>query len=281
MKTNLKIGMALCLIVLFVTSLSSCKKDKEEKKEPNFSAIADNALADRIFGDVFNQSGKAVKDAEEETGNKSGNSILTGCPTLTISPFDLTWPKQITVDFGTTDCLGTDGHNRRGIINIHATEGWRMPGAVTTISFNNFYYDNHKVEGTNVFTNNGRNADSNLVYLVVVQNGKITKPDNTFITWASSREHEWIEGEPTILNPYDDGYMITGSYSGVSSGGETYTIDIISELYFHMSCMWLRQGIIDINIQGVPTIRVDYGDGTCDAFADVIYEGATYPLVMQ
>jgi len=282
MKTMKKTSLLLSLTVVFALLLSGCMKDREfGKKKPSFKAIGDNALADNIFADVFNQGGKAVADAEEQSKNKSGQYIQSGCPTVTISPFDLTWPKLITYDFGPTDCLGSDGRSRRGIVFIHATGEWRLPGTVVTITFDDFYLDNHKVEGVKVITNEGRNAANNLVYGVDVSNAKITKPDNTFLTWASQREHEWIEGEATILNPYDDGYMISGSYAGVSSGNENYTIDIITPLYIHMSCQWIRSGVLDINIDGMSTIRVDYGSGACDPNAEIFYEGQTYPLVMQ
>lgn len=282
MKALTKSSLILSIFILFVTLFFGCLKDKEfGKKKPSFKAISDNALADNIFADVFNQGGKNLKDAEAKSKNKNEPYEKSGCPTVTISPFDLTWPKLITVDFGPTDCLGVDGRNRRGIVYIHATGEWTMPGTVVTITFDNYYIDNYKVEGSEVITNNGRNSNNNIVYGVDVQNAKITKPDNTFLTWASQREHEWIEGESTILNPYDDGYMITGSYSGVSSGNENYTIDIITPLYIHLSCQWIKGGILDADIDGWSTIRVDYGDGTCDANADFIYQGQTYPFVMQ
>lgn len=284
MKTNLKNSLVLGILILTFAATNGCKKEEDENntpKTPDFGVLADAALGENIFGDVFSQSNNAVNEAEEQTSNKAGKAHKSNCPTLTISPFDLTWPKNITVDFGPTNCVGSDGRSRRGIINIHATEAWRMPGAVTTITFDDYYIDNHKVEGTKIITNNGRNIDSNLVYTVDVQNAKVTKPDNTFLTWESLRQHEWIEGEATILNPYDDGYLITGDYAGISSGGENYTIDIISALYIHMSCAWIKAGIIDVNIDGVSTIRVDYGDGSCNPNANVIYEGITYPIVMQ
>jgi len=282
MKTQIKTCLFLSAVIIFSVLFTGCMKDREfGKRKPSFKAIGDNALADNIFADVFSHGTKAVKEAEAKSKNKGSIFGKSSCPTITISPYDLTWPKLITYDFGPTDCIGVDGRSRRGIIYVHATGEWKLPGTVVTITFDDFYIDNHKVEGEKVITNIGRNSDNNLVYSVVVSNAKITKPDNTYLTWASNREHEWIEGEATILNPYDDGYLITGNYQGVSSGNENYTIDIISPLYIHMSCQWIRAGIIDINIDGMSTIRVDYGNGACDPNAEIIYEGQTYPLVMQ
>lgn len=283
MKTQKLKTYQLIAALLTAFILTGCMKENpfSKMKNPDFKAIEDNALADNIFADVFNQGGTAVTDAEAQSKGKGSVLGKSGCPTITISPFDLSWPKLITLDYGTGPCLGSDGRYRSGIVYIHSTGEWRSPGTVVTITFDDYYIDNHAVEGTKTITNNGRNANNNLVYEVDVQNAKITKPDNTFLTWGSLRQHEWIEGEETILNPFDDGYLITGSYAGVSSGNESYTIDIIEALYIHTSCQWIRAGILDINIQGMSTVRIDYGNGDCNAHAEIIYEGHTYPLVMQ
>ncbi len=285
MKTLFKLKMVTSLLIMLtVLFLNSCEKDDltpPASKKPNFSAITDNALAESIFSDVFNQSGNASNDAESQTGGKGFKSVLTNCPTITISPFDLTWPKVITVDFGPTNCLGSDGHNRRGIINIHATQTWHTPGSVTTVTFTDYYIDDHKVEGIEIITNNGRNQDSNLVYTADVQNAKITKPDGTFITWNSLRQQEWINGEPTIFNPFDDEYLVTGNVTGTSSGGDNYTINTMTPLNIMVGCHWIRAGIIEINIQGLPVITVDYGTGTCDGYCEATVNGVTYPIIMQ
>lgn len=285
MKTLTTIKFTM-LVLLSAASLlfTSCEKDDSNNisnKQPSFSAVTDNAIAEGIFADVFNQSGKASKDAEEATSNKNLKGVLTGCPTITISPFDLTWPKNITVDFGSTNCLGTDGHNRRGIIHIHATNTWHTPGSVTTITFTDYYIDDHRVEGTEIITNTGRNIQNNLVFTADVQNAKITKPDNTFIMWNSLRQQEWTEGEPSILNPYDDVYMVTGNVTGVSSGGENYTIYVLTPLNILVGCQWIRAGIIEINIQGLPSITVDYGSGVCDGYCEATVNGVSYPIIMQ
>ena len=284
MKTKIKFQRVFIMILMVYATLffGSCEKETDNTpKQPNFSAITDNAIAEGVFADVFNQSGKASSDAEEATNSKGFKGILTGCPTITISPFDLSWPKIITVDFGQSNCMGTDGHNRRGIINIHASGTWRTPGSITTISFTDYYLDDHKVEGTEIITNSGRNQDSNFVYVVDVQNAKVTKPDNTFILWNSQRQQEWVEGEPTILNPFDDAYLITGNVTGTSSAGDAYTIDVLTPLNVLVGCHWIRAGVIDINIQGLSTITVDYGNGTCDGYAEATYNGVSYPIIMQ
>lgn len=274
---NLKLS-AYFMAITFIT-IACVKEEKGKDFDPN--TLKDNAIAENIFSDVFQQGGKASRDADDETSQKTDIEILSNCPSLTITPFDTTWPKTLVLDYGSTNCTGTDLRQRRGKVNIVATERWRETGSITTITFDNYFIDNHKVEGTKIITNLGRNQNNNLVYDVKVQNAVVTKPDNTTIQWGSVRSHEWIEGESTILNPFDDVYLISGNITGTSAAGVNYTIDTQQSLNVKFGCRWVRAGIIDINIQNLQTITIDYGDGTCNPNATANYLGTNYPIILQ
>ena len=269
---------AYLIAIIFIT-IACVKEEKEKDFDPN--TLKDNAIAENIFSDVFQQSGKASRDADDETSQKTDIEILSNCPSLTITPFDTTWPKTLVLDYGSTNCTGTDLRQRRGKVNIVATERWREAGSITTITFDNYFIDNHKVEGTKIITNLGRNQNNNLVYDVKVQNAVVTKPDNTTIQWGSVRSHEWIEGESTILNPFDDVYLISGNVTGTSAAGVNYTIDTQQPLNVKFGCRWVREGVIEINIQNLQTITLDYGDGTCNPNATATYLGVSYPILLQ
>jgi len=112
-----------------------------------------------------------------------------------------------------------------------------------------------------------------------VQNAVITTPENKTFSWNSVRTHEWIEGEPTVLNPYDDVYLVTGSANGVSSANENYVITITRPLNVLVGCRWVRAGELKIEIEGLPVIMVDYGTvPDCNASANVTFYGTTYPI---
>ncbi|MBU0488793.1 MAG: hypothetical protein KKA07_05335 [Bacteroidetes bacterium] len=281
MKKHILIS-GLLLTAAFAIIWVSCKKEEPDPPAPTATttAIGENAIAEVVFADVFKQVGQGSKDAESEVAKKSNSDVQTGCPSLLITPFDTgSWPKTIVIDFGTTNCVGTDGASRRGKINCSLTHWYRMPGSVLTITFQDYYVNEYKVEATKTVTNNGLNADSNYVFTLNVQNALITTPLNKQFTWNSTRTHEWIEGEPTVLNPYDDVYLVTGSANGVSSANENYTITITEALNVLVGCRWVRAGKLKINIESLSEIGVDYGDTpACDASATVTYMGATYPI---
>lgn len=265
--------------VFFTTvTFTSCKWKKINQED--LDAAEDIALAENLFSDAFKQVGDAASSYEDSL--KSTHQTLSGCGTLTISPLDtVTWPKTVTLDFGPVNCMGSDYRNRRGIIQAQFTDWWRETGCVVTVTFNNYYVNDNKIEGTKIITNQGRNASNNLVYDVEFPNCTITKPDNGVITWHTSREHEWIEGENTFFNPYDDVYLIRGSAGGTSALGVPYTFQTVTDLNVLVGCRWIRAGELNFNIGSVPTIGIDFGDGACDWNAVVIYEGNEYDIIMQ
>lgn len=300
----MKKGIINLGIVLGITSIAlvfnACTKEEEEKDpfveenteqennqqtgiaESAVQVAKEDATAQFIFADAFNQVDGAIKDQEEsiQSGKKS---IKTSYPYATITPFDLTtWPKTLTIDFGPTNLLCDDGVFRRGIITSVVTDWYTNTGAQVTVTFDNYYVNDYHVEGVKVVTNNGRNAENHITYTDDVQNAIITDPNGLVSTWSSTRENEWIAGESTWLNPYDDEYMVTGSAEGVTSGGTDYTITITEELNVLVGCQYIRSGVIDIeaNIQWLPLITVDFGNGTCDGSATVSAYGVTYPFIM-
>jgi len=281
------------LMVVIILSLFSCKKDNPPENNPTTSgtdevtAASENALATNMFDDVYKQvdnSSAVTKDSAE--GIKSLAGLMSSCATITLpdSEFNLTvWPKHITVDFGTTGCSGNDGRTRKGKI-LYTTTGWmRDSGTVVTVTTQNYYVDNYKVEGFKTITNNGRNSNNNLSYHVVVTNGKITHPDGTYHTWATDRTSEWTYGETTWLNPWDDKFSTKGGANGITTTEASYTITIdnANPLITQFGCRWIQQGILTLVVTSHPAITIDYGNGACDANAVATINGTNYPFVMQ
>lgn len=281
MKTLKNLAFIMIGLIIVVSN-QSCKKEEEPKK-PNFRTVArDNSIAQAAFDDLGNQSKIGIEEAEKETNN--GKSLLQGlqniCATITITPFDwTTFPKTIIIDFG-SGCVGNDGKIRSGQITIQTTGWYRQEGTVIAISTDNYRVNGVLVQGTKFIKNQGRNANQNLVYSISID-GTITSPEGTILI-ESEREHEWIAGEPTTLNPWDDEYLITGWQKGKSTGGDQYEIVILEPLHLKLNCPHLVAGKLKITIDGYPDdIFVNYGDGNCDNIATVTYQGQTYIIVMQ
>jgi len=266
----------LFIFTLTVFIVSACQRKKFE----NLKAAEDMALAETLFSDAFKQvagAGQATADSL-----KAYNELLAGCGSLSITPFDTTtWPKTVTLDFGNANCVGDDGRTRRGKIIGSFTHWFRSAGTVVTINFDDYFVNDHEILGTKTITNNGPNTANHLVYSISFLDCRIVKPNNGgTIHWSTTRQHEWMEGENTFT-PYDDVWNVRGSATGSSSDGTDFSLNIVQDLNVKYGCRWIRSGILDMDIEGLNTITVNYGTGTCDANAVLTYDGTDYPFVMQ
>lgn len=264
------------LFVAAALIVSACQRKKFE----NLSAAEDMALAENLFSDAYKQvagAGQATSDSL-----KAYNELLAGCGTLSITPFDTaTWPKTVILDFGSSNCVGNDGRTRHGRIVSSFSHWFASPGTVVNIGFDDYFVNDHQILGNKTITNNGYNTENHLTYTVSFPNCQIIKPNNGgTILWSTTRVHEWSEGS-TTFTPYDDVWDIRGSANGTSADGVDFSLNIVQELNVKYGCRWIRSGILNMDIEGLNTISVNYGSGTCDANATATYDGTDYPFVMQ
>lgn len=273
MKTNVKI-LGVIAAVAIGCMISSCKKeDSSNQNNPptatSFTkAATESASSEVAFADAFRQVDQALKE----------NKDVNACPTLTFIPADLTFPKDVVIDFGTS-CTGSDGVIRSGKILAHLTKSYTDSGSVTTITFDNYVVNSHQITGTETITNMGRNNAGNLVFEVQVVNGNYYSPDGVTI-YNSEQQREWIAGESTLLDPMDDVYLITGTADGTTTDGNSYTVVITSPLLVAVGCAWIESGTLEITEQNLPVITLDYGTGDCDNIAVATCFGYTVTIYM-
>ncbi len=277
MKTK-KIINYLFVVAAIGITISSCRK--KEEKDNDTSASSDNALAEITYNDVNNIADEASTGSLSSylsTNDDADKSVLSTCATITHDTVSV--PHLLTIDFGPTNCLCSDGRNRRGAINVSYTGRYRDSASTHTISFTNYFVNDNQILGTKTVTNNGHNAAGHLVYSVQV-NGQIVKAGGGgTITWTSSRQREWIAGEgtPTWL---DDSYLITGSASGTSATGNSFTASITSALRKNIGCRYLVSGTLALTPSGKATRYIDFGSGACDNQATVTINGNVYNITL-
>jgi len=271
--------LKLIFATLITTSLvfTSCKK--EEKPPTNTAAAGDNAQAENAFAGIW----KEISTVTDTSGALRANR--GGCGTVTISPFDLvTWPKTVIIDYGTVNCAGSDGNNRRGIVAAIFSAPFHDSLAKITITLTNYFHNDYNIKGTQVVTNKGRNSLSHPVYNVDVTNASVTNPNtNKTASWATNQDREFYAGYNTHFNVYDDVYLIYGNANGISEDGQPYTIVINSPLKVNIGCQWVVKGDLTLTLLNYPAypIDFDYGAGTCDNQATATLNNVTYNITMN
>ncbi len=255
MKTSILKTLAISIvsIVLLGIIVTSCRKNEDTTTEE--SVASDNAIAEANFSDLS----RIIDAAAIENGVWKTNGT---CPAVTIDT--LSTPHKMTLDFGSTNCTGADGKQRRGKIIVTWTGRYREPGTIITHSFVDFFQNDNKIEGSKTVTNKGINNAGHLVFEVVIANAKITKSTGKVISWNSVRTREWIQGANTP-SVGDDKYSITGSATGTDANGNAYSMNITKALSIDFSCQYhLVSGTIEVTPAGKLARVIDYGNGACD-----------------
>jgi hypothetical protein len=265
MKTKL---FLLALSISVIALNSSCRKIVREAQDT--LTASDNEQAEGISDDATAIADNAARLGNQFSmrtdGSQSVYEALSQCATITHD--SLSNPKSLIIDFGSTNCLCRDGRYRRGKILVSYTGKYFETGSVRTMTFDNFYRNDNKLEGTRTITNNGLNAQGQFFWTINANNMKVTKTDGKIHTWNSTRTRTMIAGQYTT-DWYDDEYLISGSASGINGRGENYTAQITTPLHRALSCRWIDSGVIEISPEDRRTRIVNFGSGTCDNEATI------------
>jgi hypothetical protein len=140
-----------------------------------------------------------------------------------------------------------------------------------TVTFSNYFVDDRKITGTVSLHNISISPDTIQSATTTVTDLKVEFVNGTAITFNGSQARTWISGfADNIL--YNNVYSLTGSLSGFSAAGRTFTQDITSPVIVNFYCAYQAkfarsQGVVELSqLQGYPDRRriVDYGSGACD-----------------
>ncbi len=258
------------IAALVIISYSSCTKN-QDIDQATLDLADDDAVSDLVFEDIFNTVDVAeiiLDDFQKGDASKSVTVIDT-CPVVTIDhPSDAVWPKTITVDFG-TGCTDQNENIRSGKILIVVTDRRFKPGSKRTVTFDNYYFNDIKVEGNKEVENLGYNNNQNMVFSIKLTGGKLTLPDSRVVERSFERQREWLAGLLT-RNIWDDECLITGMANGVTINGVTHINTITTALHWKRVCKFIVSGVVEIKREGLETVVINYGIGECDAFATVI-----------
>ena len=204
------------------------------------------------------------------------------CAVVTVSSTNGTFPKTITVDFG-TGCTDKRGITRKGKIIITVTDKIYIPGATITVSHDGFYVEGTKIEGDLTLAN--ITTDPAVpTFRKTVTNGKITREDGTYYTFSSSRKYKMIEGVSTPKDVWDDVWEIYDGTQTVNKSNGNYLTSKITpqnNLIKRNACRFISKGSIAVkgtNIEGV----LDYGNGDCDNKATfTAANGTVYQIALR
>lgn len=272
-------SLFLLLISLMIVS---CEKETTKSNTPD-STVEESAFAAEISTNIFlelngflSESRDLFNYSKDAFHVMDAGASISSCINVNITPLDNSWPKTMTIDFG--EGCTTGNITRKGKMIAVFYDRFQNTGAHMTLSFENFQVGDHKIEGTQIITNNGLNAAGLLNFTFETPSLKIISPEKT-IYFSSLNHIEWIEGSGTLA-PADDVFSIGGTASGVNSAGQEFSTGILTSLIRRVACSYIVSGSTLIK-SGESEMTIDYGSGDCDDKALVSKAGEVRQIVLS
>jgi hypothetical protein len=263
------------ILVAAMIFLVACEEN-EPVETIDVLTAEDDAVMDIAFDDVFSEV-DAVMNTMDMIGYEMPGlkSVLEGyqtCKVITVEqPEDSFWPRIITIDYG--EGCKTGKRTRKGKIIITVSGPMWEEGSTRVVTLEDFYVNDHKIEGLRTVTNKGRHLEGDyegkIYFSILLEDGKVITPDNFEITKEVDRTRTFVEGEESKWDTRDDIWYIEGIASGVNRNGVAYTREITSPLWKEIGCRFITQGTVLISREGRPDAILDYGEGECDPHATV------------
>ncbi|MEO7767891.1 MAG: hypothetical protein ABIS01_10705 [Ferruginibacter sp.] len=274
---NLAIAIATAFLII---SFTACKKANSAKAEIETTielsteqAVADNLTEDA--NDIFMEAATQNGLTGEATLAPFQSRGMLACASVTITPLT-GFPKIIVINFG-TGCTSANGIIRKGKINIVLSDSSRKTGSTAVLTFDTYYVNGFKKEGTVTWTNN--NTATSKGWQRKVENGKITAPNGKYWLHSGVKNVVQTAGYNTPRNLLDDVFLITGTSTISNSNSETSTSSIIDALEKSTACENITKGSIELNGPNHSAV-IDFGNGECDNTATISVDGGAKRTIL-
>ena len=272
-KRNYSSLIVTFLLLIFI-SLSGCQDNAEiddmEVQQLDESLAVEQTEIDDVSEGINALIDDAYNFAEAPEANKSAidkDNYLPEC--VTVTKVITANTKKMTIDFG-EGCTTRNGNTVSGKIIMEYTFSFTEQSVTINYSFEDFYFNGKKIEGTvnkiRLKVNDNGNPQA-----TINKNIKIIWDDGSFVTVKGERIREWIEGFGNRIWS-DNVFLITGHWTITRKDGTVREATVLEPLRREMACRFLVSGIVEIK-KNNRTLTLDYGDGTCDDLATVNING--------
>ena len=270
----------------FFSSCTTTEKLQQDTTPISSTDVTADQKVDSAIDDVSVIADDQYEVSEGSINGKTTSdiyySLLPSCATK--SDLGSTASVRVlTITFGnlnTPTCLFR-GHHLKGQIILTRTIGTTFP-KIMTITFNNFYIDDNKLEGILTWKREmvGDGITLHPKTTFTMTNIKLTTPAGVY-TRNGERVREMIAGFLTRNSPTDDVFSTYGTFTTTHPSGGLFStsIDIKTPL-IHKNVCSLSTPSISFPVKGIVTLTknthtatIDFGTGECDNLAMLSIDG--------
>jgi hypothetical protein len=268
-------------IVIMAILAVAC--DQEDRMSQGTDEEEEQAVESSSVGEDASDDALEITSQVEGELTASGGRISSTCATVTND----TENNILTIDFG-DGCVGPYGRTRKGKIIVAYSSVIGDEIANRIITFEDYFVNNKGVTGTIELRDISINASGNLQSVKKVVDLTISLPNGERVVFNGSRTRELISGyADDILS--NNIYKITGTISGQSTTGRSFTLEITEPIIADWTCAALGNfarvsGTVEMTKLGGYVSRkrtVDYGDGDCDNVITVTTFRRTYEVSVK
>ena len=229
--------------------------------------LAAENTSEYVFEDVNAITDVLSMRSSTSTFNSASKKGVLDCAEVT----EDTEANTITIDYGTEGCTDTRGRIRSGKVIISYSEESKVEGSYKSITFENYYLDDTRIEGVRTRTITSIDSTTSTIEMeMTLTGGKLTFSDGSFSTRESQKTRVWN---------YSTGEVsVAGSSSGTDQDGISSNMEITEPLIFKKDCSIARMrvplaGVKVLTVGDEETMSINYGDGNCDLLAVVTKDG--------
>ncbi|MCX6247961.1 MAG: hypothetical protein NTW10_09520 [Bacteroidetes bacterium] len=246
--------------IILLLSYGSCKKNKSIDLNPDVNAANDVILSVSSYTTIFNLMIKARLDHDLLT---TGMAMIDKA----VATFD---PEKMEYGFTFLGDISPDSVRRSGNIRIALSGDILLKGSSALLTLKDYYEDEGLVGGTDSIFNEGVNGTGHLVFSNHVSGGVINKAVEGG-TIHVSMVLSFSAPSSSLVSGQDILFLEQGTLSGLSSKGHSFSASFRDALQDALSCPWLKNGIIDLQVSDtdLPDGMIDFM--TADGCSDVIW----------
>ena len=238
----------------------SCSKDLEDAKLDVDQKVSKTEVKTILETDEFSSAADGVITEIFQDGESAKSAKNEDCYATEFSD------TGFTVNFD--NCAVEEGGEKlSGMLTVTYKIG--EESTAFTATYNNLSVDGIVINGTRSFTMD-TNSENENVSFTIVSEMSVKLADGSVIEEAGTKTF-------TILFDFENfansALTIDGNWT-VKADGNTYTVNVSSELVANFGCEYVGKGVMALAKNGLEVV-IDFGDGTCDDMANMTYPDGT------